>query len=274
MKYLLHIIAASILVIIGIFAPENLGTEFIGAGLSFFVIFLLVEIGYDIYENYGLLKLYIRTKLLRDKEIRFSISYQYRIKVNDKYLLVKNSNWDFYQHVGGKYKRLPVTQKIFNDYKIKDDLGMKTTGKMKNDLVGYIPAKHAVSFIKWFECRENREISHWREFYEELIEGKGNVLSKENFPYVDYHFAGFIRTPLRKSPVLGCWEILIYDVLDLLPNEAQQTELEMLLNSGDTEYVKWADHDLIQSLGYDSRSKETKYRIAEHTKWVLDLKTE
>ena len=34
------------------------------------------------------------------------MSYIYRIQVNDKYLLVKNSKWNYYQPVGGVYKIL------------------------------------------------------------------------------------------------------------------------------------------------------------------------
>jgi SMODS-associated NUDIX domain len=116
-----------------------------------------------------------------------------------------------------------------------------------------------------------REISHWREFYEELIDGKGKILSKEKFPYVNYNLVSSVRTPLKKAKMWDCWEILHYDVLDLLPNENQQKELEALFEDGDTDYIKWADYELIQCLGYNKHTRETPYGIGEHTKWVVNL---
>ena len=39
--------------------------------------------------------------------------------------------------------------------------------------------------------------------------------------------------------MLGCWEILVYDVLDLLPTDAQQAELEELLDGAADERGKF-----------------------------------
>lgn len=276
MRYIIEIIPAIIVTLLGKFyVSDELRPEFLGSGLIFFIGFIFVLL-YDFIQNYGSVMLYLRCKLLalRSKTIRFSMSYQYRIKINDKYLLVKNSNWDFYQHVGGKYKRLPETQKILKDFEATDDLKMKTSGLMKDDLAVFIPAKNAAKFLKWFESGEDREISHWREFYEELIEGKGSVLTKENFPYVNYNFISSVQTSLLYAPQWKCWEILRYDVIDLLPNEMQKKELEELFQKGDTDYVKWADFELIQCLGYNSHTRETTYKIGKHAKWILNLKAD
>lgn len=275
MKYVLQILAAIILIVIGrYYSSDELRPEFLGGGLTALIVLILVEATYDVIQNYGWLMLSLRTKLLAltGKYVRFSMAYQYRIKVSDKYLLVKNSNWDFFQHVGGKYKRFALTQKVLKDFEAKDDLKMKTTGLMKDDLAVFVPAKNAIKFLKWFESTEDREISHWREFYEELVEGKGSVLSKENFPYVNYNFVSSVRTSLRYLPAWKCWEILQYDVLDLLPNEKQQKELEALFEQGDTDYLKWADDETIQSLGYNSYTRDTPFKIGEHAKWVVNLK--
>lgn len=275
MKYILQIITAITLIVIGYyFASDELRPEFVGGGLTLFITFFTIEVVYDIYENYDRITLILKCKWLAHKKqyIRFSMSYQYRIKINDKYLLVKNSNWNFYQHIGGKYKRLPITQKILADFKAKDDLKLRTTGLMKDDLAVFVPAKNAIKFIDWFDTRSEREISHWREFYEELIEGKGNILSKQNFPYVNYNLVSSIRTPLKKAKMWDCWEILHYDVLDLLTNETQQKELEALFEHGDTDYIKWADDELIQCLGYNNHTRETPYKIGEHARWVVNLK--
>ncbi len=277
MKYIVQIILGVILIfVLPHFFNDELQTELIGSGIVIIVTLIVAEWSYAAYENRKRLLLVIQCCILsmRGKYIRFSMSYLYRIKINDKYLLVKNSNWEHYQLVGGKYKRNSYTQNILLDMEARDDLKLQTTGLMKDDLAVFIPAKNAIKFIDWFNTKRNREISHWREFYEELIEGKASVLPQNKFPYVNYNFMGSVITPLKKSPDCGwnCYEILQYDILDLLPTEEQQKELDALFNNGDSEYIKWADEELINNLGHDNRVKKPLYRIGAHTKWALNMK--
>lgn len=274
MRYLLHIIAASILICIGLLYKNELSPHFIAEGVIIIITLLIIEVGYDIIKNWKRLRLVISCWYLSlfDKYIRFSMSYQYIIKINDKYLLVKNSNWGHYQFVGGKYKRLPKTQSILDKFEAKDDLKLPTSGKSKDDFALFIPAKNAIKFLDWFNSGRDREISHWREFYEELIDGKAKLLSQKNFPYVNYDFKGTLKTPLKRASGWDCWEILQYDILELLPTQEQETELIGLLQKGDTDYIKWADYELIQCLGHDNRTRKVLYKIGEHTKWVLNRK--
>jgi SMODS-associated NUDIX domain len=276
MKYVLQIIAAIIFIIIGkSFASDELRPEFVGNGLILLLTLIIVELGYDIYKNWKRIKLVTHCFYLSllGQSIRFSMSYQYRIKIQDKYLLVKNSNWNHYQFVGGKYKRLKQTQGFLqSEFEARDDFKLQTSGLMKDDFALFIPAKNAIKFIDWFNKGKGREISHWREFYEELIEGKAKVLSQQNFPYVNYNFIGTVTTPIKRTPGWDCFEILQYDVLELIPNASQEKELELLMNKGDTEYIKWADEELIKCLGHDNRQKKTLYKIGEHAKWALNLR--
>lgn len=150
MKYILQLIAALIFLFLGWFIKdENLKTEFLGNAGAIIIILLVVELGYDIYINFGRLKLIFHCWRLscKDEYIRFSMSYQYRIRINDKYLLVKNNNWNFYQHVGGKYKRNAHTAKVLSDFGFRDDLKLSTTGRMKDDLAVFIPAGNAIKFL-------------------------------------------------------------------------------------------------------------------------------
>lgn len=275
MKYILQIIAALVFIVIGKYGvSDELRPEFVGTGLAILISLIIIELGYDIYKNWNRFSLVVRCKILslKGEYVRFSMSYQYRIKVNDKYLLVKNSNFNHYQLVGGKYKRNQYTYQILKSFEAKDDLKMKTDGLMKDDLAVYIPAKNAIKFIDWFNSKKDREVSHWREFYEELIDVKGKLLPQNVFPYVNYNFAGSVITPLKRTPGWDCWEILQYDVLDLLPTSEQETELEKLYNQGDTDYVKWADEELIKCLGQDNREKKKLYDIGQHAKWAVNLK--
>jgi hypothetical protein len=185
MKYLLQLVSAITLIAIGrFFVSEELRPEFVGAGMVMLTGLIFIDIAYDMIKNWKRIKLVVRCFILEltDEYIRFSMSYLYRIKVNDRYLLVKNSNWSHYQHVGGKYKRIGLTQKILNDFEAVDDLKMPTNGLKKDDLVVFIPAKNAIKFIDWFNSGKDREISHWREFYEEHNDGKGKLLDQKTFP--------------------------------------------------------------------------------------------
>lgn len=220
-----------------------------------------------------ILLLYVYYLAVKKENIRFSMSYLYIIKVDDEYLLVRNSNYGHYQLVGGKYKRLKGTQSLLKEkFEAMDDLKLPNKNLMKDDFAIFIPAKNAIKFLDWFNEGKNREINHWREFYEELIEGKGKLLSKEKFPYVNYNFLGRLTTPVKRTPGWDCYEILQYDILELLPNQEQYTELLNLKNQGDSNYLKWADSELINCLGHDKRTKSKLYDIGQHTKWALNMK--
>lgn len=273
MKYLIPIVLGVLLIIIGFtVSSDELRPEFVGSGIISIISALFILI-YELIQNRKRIKLVLHCKYLalKKQNIRFSMSYLYRIKIDDKYLLVKNSNYGHYQLVGGKYKRLKETQSFLkNEFDAMDDLKLPNKGLMKHDFAIFIPAKKAIKFIDWFNTKKDREISHWREFYEELI--RSNVLSQENFPYVNYNYGGTVITPIKKTAGWNCFEILQYDILDLIPTKKQEEELEELLKNGDTEYYKWADDELINNLGQDNRQKKRLYRIGEHTKWALNMK--
>jgi len=223
-------------------------------------------------DNAKQLPLLYRTKLLlRNQDVRISIAYLFRIKVKDHYLLVKNRTGNYYQLVGGAYKRYQTSENIFKKYKIKSDKQFCTDdGIAKNDLRFRVPGKYVLDIIKWFQSKEDRETSQWREFCEELL--STNILCKRTFRYIDYTYAGTLQTPIQKAKYLDCQEILIYEIYDLLPNEEQRIVLEELFNKGNTEQVKWASEPLINGLGFNEYKKEKEFDIGAHTKWAIQLK--
>ena len=75
------------------------------------------------------LSVYLVWLSLSGQRVRFSMAYLYLIKIDDKYLLVKNFNFGHYQLVGGKYKRFDRTQSIVvNDFDARDDLKLANSG--------------------------------------------------------------------------------------------------------------------------------------------------
>ncbi len=219
------------------------------------------------------LPLVFKTQIIyRNRDVRISISYLFRIKSNGQYLLVKSRKGNYFQLVGGAYKTLPGAEKVFKKYKVKPDNRFETDqGIAKNDLRFRLPGKNVLSIIQWFNSREDRETSQWREFCEELL--TTNILQdKHAFRYIDYSYVTTIQTPIQKAKNLKCQEILIYEIFDLIPNDVQTKKLDELNQKGNSAEVIWADEVIINSLGFNERTKNMDHEIGPHTKWAVNEK--
>jgi len=222
-------------------------------------------------QNIKQLWFYFQTKvLLRNQEVRLSLAYLYRINVGGKYLLVKSRLRNFYQPVGGVYKTLPGSERIFRELGVRPDRMIETqNGVAKGDLRVHVKGAHVVDFLAWFDSKADRETSPWREFCEELL--STGILQGKEFRYIDYHFRGTIRTPIIELDT-GGKGVFMFDVFDLEINNEQRPILEALLAKGDTlEYI-WVSDYLIERLGHDEGSRNRVYEIAKHTKWAHNMK--
>ena len=236
----------------------------ISSPVSFFIV--------DILENLNRLPLLFKTKLIyRNKYVRLSFSYLFIIKVKGKYLLVKNRNGNYYQLVGGAYKRYVSSERIFDKYEVKPDRQFQTShGVAKSDLRFQIPGRYVTNILNWFQSKDDREISQWREFCEELL--TTNILPKDEFRYIDYKYLNTLYTPLQKARNLDCQEILIYEIYEFIPSQTQEAILEQKFDAGDSNEIKWADEIIINCLGFNELTKTTDYQIGAHTKWAINMK--
>jgi len=184
-------------------------------------------------------------------------------------LLVKNSKWDYYQPVGGVYKVLSEDVGFLKDnFDWGKDPHMKTNNEKRNDLRGTVPMPKLINFLDWFKSQKNREISHWREFYEELI--KTEILSINDFPHFEYRYAGTLLTPIKKSEKWkDCLEILSYDVFDIIPTPEQE-EILKKTQSEQSDYIIWLDEYIILNNGVINKDEEIK--LGQHTKWTIEMK--
>lgn len=241
----------------------NLSVELVGAILLFSILQAL--------QNIHRIKFYFQTQLLfRNKDIRLSIAYLFRIKVQDKYLLVKSRTRNYFQPVGGVFKTLPGSEKVFERLGVKADRLLETEkGIAKGDLRVHIKGLNVIEFLEWFDSKEDRETSPWREFCEELI--STNILPMPEFRYIDYKFKGIVDSPILTLDS-GDKGIFKFEIYDLVPNDEQRPILEKLLQSGNTEKYIWADEYLINRLGHDERQKQYQYDIAPHAKSALFLR--
>lgn len=272
MKQLLQLITAIIYILLAKYVfSDHIAPHFVAEAIFIFTTYFVVDIGYEIYKNHKQLWFVIQTKIFYyNTEIRYSLAYVYRIKIDGKYLLVKNRKRDIFQPVGGVYKTLPGSERIFDQFEVKPDRMIETQqGVAKGDLRVHVLGKYAVGFLKWFNSKEDREVSPWREFCEELLATK--ILDWHDFSYIDYKYKGTVRTPIIKLDS-GEPGIFIHEVFDLIPNDKQTEALRNLLSQGNTAKHIWVDEYLINRLGHDETKKEYVYEISPHTKWALNLK--
>lgn len=221
-------------------------------------------------QNIKNLKLYFQTQMLHRKEkIRISIAYLFRIKVDGKYLLVKNSRRNYYQPVGGAFKTLPSSKRIFEKLNIESDKLIETDkGIAKGDLRVFTEGVNVIEFIKWFESKKDRETSPWREFCEELLSTK--ILPKKPFRFIDYEYKDTVKSPLITLDS-GDKGLFIHEVYDLIPNTEQEEILRKLINVKSPENYIWVNENLINRLGHNESMKDYEHEIALHTKWALNL---
>ncbi len=98
------------------------------------------------------------------------------------------------------------------------------------------------------------------------------MLDKNAFRYIDYSYVTTIQTPIQKAKNLKCQEILIYEIFDLIPNDVQAQRLDELYQKGNSAEVIWADEVIINSLGFNERTKNMDHEIGPHTKWAVNEK--
>ena len=257
----------TLMIAIGFFDNDFWHSPFIRAGI---ISLITLVLGWLI-DNYKQLWLIIQTQICyHSQDVRLSIAYLYRIKVENEYLLVKSRTRGYYQPVGGCYKTLPGSQKIFEDLEVKPDRIVETEkGIAKNDLRIHIKGKNVIKFLKWFDSKKDREISPWREFCEELISEK--ILPNWEFRYIDYEFKKKIQSPIIDLDS-GGKGIFVFEIFDLVINNEQLPILEKLKKENNSEKFIWVTDELIQTLGHSKNNKEYIFEIAPHTKYAQNLK--
>ncbi len=206
-----------------------------------------------LYLNIQMILLYYDFFIMKyNKEIIVTVSYLFRIKVDEKYLLVYNSKYDMemYQPVGGKYKIFSFGYEKLKELGVnfKGDDQMDKDKSTENDIRGIILGKNIFKFIEWFESGKGREISVEREFREELIQSK--ILDIKVFPYANVVFCDskiFYKNedPYHKKPIFKYFE-----VFDIKLNDQQTDFIRNLSDKKEKKYIKLSEREIkhIQSI--------------------------
>lgn len=208
--------------------------------------------------------------LKKDTPVRISFSYLYRIKVGDKYLLVLNARGTGkYQPVGGVYKLLGDEKiELKNRYHVMDDDKISIDESSRNDYRLRLTNQYLRKFVKRFESDATREQVYdlSREFREELIE---NGLL--NWNQITYRICGRHITPLEYGKHFQIYELLLADVVELLPTKDQEKDLNALVRNQSDKYI-FATADEIISLGINTHTGKLTESIADHSIKILQEK--
>ncbi len=201
----------------------------------------------------------------RNTFIRFSISYLFRIKIEQKYFLVKSKRFPQFQPVGGVFKRYPSSNILFQKINALDDNLVPIDQFSMNDLRIRIQGKYIVEFIRWLNSCKGREFSGWREFYEELIESE--ICPQKIFPFINYQYLRRYEHPLRYSEYAQSHEILIAEIYELIPTPEQESYFRELVAVRDERFI-WADSEQIRRRGAIP-GQNFDASISEHSQWIL-----
>lgn len=200
--------------------------------------------------------------------LRISCSYLYRIKVDDYYLLIKSRKHGKFQPVGGNFKRNKFSYRNLRKIEVKEDDKFSNGRRSNDDLRLYIRGYRLPQFLKWYNSPDKeREVSYDREFYEELVEPGFFPSNLFKYPVID--FIKQVITPVRYSRYLKCFEVHIYDIVELCPTHVQQDFLSDLLKQGDGEDFKWATSSTIRQQGYQEHKQSTPFEITDHSIEIL-----
>lgn len=203
-----------------------------------------------------------------DTIVRISFAYLFRIKVGDKYFLVKNErNTNKFQPVGGVYK-LKDNEKIElkNLFHIMDDNKVVIDESSRNDYRLRMENRYLREFVKKFDSKAERErVSDLsREFTEELIHKE--IL---NWSQITYRVCGRHITPLSYGQHFQIYELLLADIVELILTPEQEDDLRELMKQPSSLY-RFATEAEIDSLGIDTKAGILEESIADHSIKILE----
>lgn len=183
----------------------------------------------------------------RNKAVRVTVAYLFRIEVNGKYALIKRHKKDRagYQPIGGAFKYFKEeNRECFDKLGIEPCNFVERDEDTDNDLrIRISKRKNLGKFLKWFESRKNREVDPWREFYEELVEP--GILSSDLFKHVKYVFVGKHCEGILPASVFPIDEFRYAEIYELRPDS--ETQKKAIADMKNSDQIIFATPDEIRS---------------------------
>ena len=169
-----------------------------------------------IFHNRLRLKIYYQSLIRWNKNIRLSCAYLFRIRYNNKYLLIRGNRIDQYQPIGGVYKYYDSFNGLKENLELKDE--SESHFYENGDLRLVTTGKHLVKFLDWFDTKKNREITVIRELIEEL-EPSGisieNLIKQSQVEYLKT-----VKEPITFPTHFQIDELKIFEIFEVkIPKE-------------------------------------------------------
>jgi hypothetical protein len=233
------------------------------AGLS---VGLFVPVVDEVAQNWGNIRHLWYSLRYRGRSIRVSTSYLFKIYVDGKYLLIRGSRYRTqFQPVGGVHKVSPQGNATLSAMGVTDDDLIPLDSVRYGDLRVRVPGKNIFQFFRWFDSRQGREDSPWREFQEELL--ATGILPLDKFPHIMHNYLGREVDRIRYSPWAESLEILVADVYELVPNQEQEDAFRQLAAAGHPDIV-WVSSQQIKRRGAITGQPQT-IEISAHSQRIL-----
>ena len=169
-----------------------------------------------IFHNRLRLKISYQSLIRWNKNVRLSCAYLFRIRYNNKYLLIRGNRIDQYQPIGGVYKYYDSFNGLKENLELKDE--SESHFYENGDLRLVTTGKHLVKFLDWFDTKKNREITVIRELIEEL-EPSGisieNLIKQSQVEYLKT-----VKEPITFSTHFQMDELKIFEIFEVkIPKE-------------------------------------------------------
>ncbi|WP_435213517.1 hypothetical protein [Streptomyces sp. bgisy034] len=202
----------------------------------------------------------------RNRSIRVSTSYLFRIFIDGKYLLIRGSRYpNQFQPVGGVHKVSVQGSSVLASMGVVGDDLIPIDPASDRDIRIRVPGRNLVSFFRWFDSRNGREDSPWREFQEELI--ASGIVPAATFPHIMHNYIRRDVDKIRYSSYADSFEILVADIYELVPNRDQEDALRRLASVGHPD-IKWVTAQQIRRRGAIPGQQQT-IEIAAHAQRLL-----
>lgn len=245
---------------------NSFGYQFVAA-LSAAILGSAVSTLSEIIDSNGQgLRLWLSSQIIHsNKDLYLSFSYLYRIRIDDKYLLIRGHRMkDRFQPIGGVYKYYPESKSFLNSIGCIPDTSMAHNSDETDDLRMQIKGKNLLKFMAWFQKMEDREYSPEREFYEELI--KPGYIPEEQFRQLQYRKVSVHNKGITKSPVPNHKSEVIYADIFAVDLDKEQVKLIKAAVKDHSDQLILATVDEIKSRIYGD---VTEMNIGNNAPWIL-----
>ncbi len=212
--------------------------------------------------GYGI-KLWLQSKFkFRNKDVRISFSYLFRIKVDGKYLFIRGGRLkNQFQPVGGVYKFYNEAKPFLESIHYNIDQRMNNE-EDDDDLRLELKGKYIFEFLDWFNNMHDREYDPLREFREELF--NTGILSEKDFGEISYRKVSTHDVGIEKSQYNKCWEYVYADIFEIKLNERQEDILRGLQHKPHPD-ICWADSDETKRMCVGGIEKN----LGNNAPWIL-----